>query len=321
MLGSLASPRVARADGAPEDRAAADALFTDARALMKRGHYAEACPKLVASQRLDPAIGTLLQLGYCYLNDGKTASAWASFNDAEAMARKANDRPRADDAARQAKALEPKLSKLTIEVPDRAAGLEVKRDGKPVDAALFGSAIPVDPGEHTVEATQPGKQPWSAKVTVASSAGTTLVKVPVLTAPLAEPGSPNNKGPGQVGSGKTWSGQRTAGLVVGGVGLAGVVIGAVFGVRTLGKVSDAKGHCSTATSPPRCDEVGLQLNQDAVVTGNVSTASLVIGGAAVVTGVVLFATAPSGEAKAGARWSIGPAVGMGSGGAVIRGVW
>src|SRR5580692_8190115 len=98
-----------RADPTAEDRAAADALYDEAGKLMAQKRWAEACPKLEASQKLDPGIGTLLRLGYCYMYEGKTASAWSAFNDTEGMARKAGDK-RADDAAKQAKLLLPKLS-------------------------------------------------------------------------------------------------------------------------------------------------------------------------------------------------------------------
>ena len=101
LLALLSIPLPALADATPEDRASADQLYNDAAKLMTAKNYAEACPKLGASQRLDPAIGTLLKLGFCFTYTGQTASAWASFNDAEAMARKAGDRPRGDEAAKR----------------------------------------------------------------------------------------------------------------------------------------------------------------------------------------------------------------------------
>ena len=62
-----------------QEQAAAEALFQEARQLMKTGAYAEACPKLFDSNRLDTAVGTLLYLGECYEKSGKTASAWTTF--------------------------------------------------------------------------------------------------------------------------------------------------------------------------------------------------------------------------------------------------
>jgi serine/threonine-protein kinase len=45
------------------DKAAAEALFDHGVRLMKQNNFAEACPKLEESDRIDPAVGTLLYLG------------------------------------------------------------------------------------------------------------------------------------------------------------------------------------------------------------------------------------------------------------------
>ena len=52
----------AQAQPSPDARAAAAALFEDGRRLMGENKYAEACPKLEESQRLDPHMGTLFTL-------------------------------------------------------------------------------------------------------------------------------------------------------------------------------------------------------------------------------------------------------------------
>ena len=70
---ALSSASPASAQG--HDPVAAEAAFAEARALMQKGRFDEACPKLEASLSLDPALGTLLNLGDCYEKVGKTASA------------------------------------------------------------------------------------------------------------------------------------------------------------------------------------------------------------------------------------------------------
>jgi hypothetical protein len=69
------------------DKAAAQALFDAGKRLLSERKYAEACPKLAESQRLDPAPGTLMNLADCYEKAGLTASAWATWLEAAAAMR------------------------------------------------------------------------------------------------------------------------------------------------------------------------------------------------------------------------------------------
>ena len=59
----------------------AEALFDQGRKLMEAGDYEQACPKFVGNQRLDPTSCTLLNIGTCYENLGRTTSAWTAFKD------------------------------------------------------------------------------------------------------------------------------------------------------------------------------------------------------------------------------------------------
>src|SRR5688572_32581495 len=113
---------------------------------MTKGKYNEACPKFEASQQLDPGLGTMLNLAECYEKTGRTASAWAEYREAIPLARAAGSKSRQDLATERAKALEERLSTLTIRAMtggEEGVHLEIRRDGVPVQHAELGSPIPV----------------------------------------------------------------------------------------------------------------------------------------------------------------------------------
>ncbi len=113
----LSGGRDARAD-----TAAAQALFDAAKQLMAQGKYADACPRLEESQRLDPGIGTQFNLAACYEQLGRTASAWSMFLEVAGASKAAGQLEREKVARQRAAALEPRLIRLTITAPGRLPG-------------------------------------------------------------------------------------------------------------------------------------------------------------------------------------------------------
>jgi hypothetical protein len=301
------------------NRAAAEALFNEGRSLATKGKYAEACPKFEASQQLDPGLGTLLNLAECYEKIGKTASAWAEYKEAIPLARASGSQVRQDLASQRAAALESRLSLLTIRAMatgEEATGLEIRRDGVPVQPAELGSAIPVDPGPHTIEAGAPGKQKWSSTVQLADAAKL-LVDVPALT-PLATGASPTPPPPAPISTppveqsahSSSGSTQRTAAIVVGAVGIVGVGIGAVFGLGASSKWSDAKTKCTDY--PYGCSQAALDDKSSASSKASAATVAFIVGGAAIAGAAVLWITAGPAQEKS-------VALGVGPGAAFVRG--
>src|SRR5690606_33400765 len=127
---------------------------------MKAKKYGAACGKFAASHQLDPAIGTLLNLATCYEKQGKVASAWARFAEAEDKARLAFDEKRKRYAHKRARALQKRLPWLKVVAPGDIEGLQVHRNGEVVNPALLGTAVPVDPGTHHIVARAPGYKPF-----------------------------------------------------------------------------------------------------------------------------------------------------------------
>ena len=316
--------------GDASTQAAAEALFRQGRDLMQQGNYAEACPKLRESQRLDPGAGTLLNLASCYEKNGQSASAWATYGEAAAMAARSGRNDWETAARERASKLEPTLSTLIILVPTGSdvPGLGVERDGLRVERAQWGLPIPVDPGVHPVSATAPRKQQWSTTVTVGANAAKASVTIPPLV--LEQGDGAGTPAPGPIGpvaqpeprpSGATDAGaddgstQRTWGLVLGGVGVAGLAAGSVFGLMAKSKHDEALDHCSAANE---CSPEAIDLDDQAHSRATVSTILFGTGAAALVGGGILYFTAPSGEPKGVA---VGAAPTRGGAAFSMQGVW
>jgi hypothetical protein len=307
---ALATPAFAQA---PSNKAAAEALFIDGRNLMAQGKHAEACPKFEASQKLEPGIGTMLNLAQCYEATGRTASAWAQYREAIPLARAAGSREREDFALERSKALESRLSTLTIRAMGGGAdgvALSVRRDGVSVDPAELGTPIPVDPGPHQVEASAPGKAPWSTKVQVTGDAASVSIDIPKLdetpagsTPPSAAPAASPDPGT------QHGSIQKPLAIGVAAVGLVGLGIGTYFGLSAGSKWDDAKAACRDY--PYDCSAEALDNQSSASSQATISTVAFIAGGVAVAAGAVLWLTAGSGEGKT--------TVGVGPGNVVLKG--
>jgi len=307
----LLAPAGAMAESAA-DQARAETLFTDGRRLLAAARFAEACPKFAESQRLDPAIGTLLNLGDCYEKTGRTASAWAVFQSAAEEARRTSDTRRGTVASERAAALGARLVKLTIVVPRLSVtpGLVVKRDGVTLDHAAWGTAAPLDPGWHAIEATAPGKRRWTLPVTIDAGRSLTTITVPPLEDLAA--GADANE-PGTAGRA-----QRIVGGIFVGTGVAALAAGAVFTGLAVAKNHASVPHCHGNI----CDPLGVELRDDALGNATASTVSVVAGLVAISGGAVLWLTAPTGPKK---PYSTGihaaPAIGAGQVGLTLEGAF
>jgi hypothetical protein len=165
--------------------AQAEVLFRQARELMAAGKVAEACSAFEESQKLEPALSTLLNLASCREQLGQFATAWGLFLDAARQTRSATDttgQKLHEVAQGRARKLEPRVSRLTINVPaaSQVDGLEITRGEDRVNAGLWNRALPVDGGTYTISARAPGANRWSTQVTVAAEHDSKTVEIPDL---------------------------------------------------------------------------------------------------------------------------------------------
>jgi tetratricopeptide (TPR) repeat protein len=78
-----------RADAqSASDEAAADALFEEGVLLRNTGDHAAACDRFERSQSLDPALGTLQNIGMCLQKQGKLVAALGRFSSFSASLRR-----------------------------------------------------------------------------------------------------------------------------------------------------------------------------------------------------------------------------------------
>ena len=315
VVSAVARDGRAQTPGDAASITAAQALYEAATRAMDAKDYASACPKLEEAVRLVPSgVGARLTLGECYEAAGKLASAYASFGLAETMAAAAKQGERQEKAHNRAKALKPRLATLTIAVADdvRAeSGLEVRRDGVLAGAAQWGIASPVDRGTHVVVAAAPGKSKWVKTVEVKTDGAALMVTVDALFPVASAEQLPAKE---EDAAASLWGPQRLASLAVGGAGLVALGAGSYFGVLASAKQKQSNdGLCDGN----QCDQAGLDLRTDAIHAANATTALLVVGGAAVTVGVVLFVTAPGSKSQATTALRIG----VGPRGIVMGSAW
>ncbi len=229
VLFTLTATRDVRADAA-----SAQALFDQAKKLMAEKKYAEACPKFEESNKQDPGLGTQMNLALCWASMGRTASAWSMYLDVASQAKAQNQPDREKKARDAAKELEPKLVRLTIEVPTAPDGIEVKRNNAVVGQPTWGTPIPVDPGEIKISAAAPNKKLWETTVKVEKADET--VTVPELEKGQPPPGFGQQPGAGYPPPGYPMPPRmkrRSGGLFGGGiamvsVGSLGVLVGGLW---------------------------------------------------------------------------------------------
>jgi hypothetical protein len=193
LLSTLALALFTGTASAQSASAEAETLFKQARELMAQKKYNEACDAFASSQKLDASATTLYSLAVCRELDSKLASAWGTLIDFERQYRSSTDPAVVElvkKARERAKALEPRLSSLTISVPEasRAGDLAIERDGAAVDRGVWDRPLPVDGGSHTIAVRRPGYQAWTTTVTVAPEGEAQKVSIPALEpAPVTTP--------------------------------------------------------------------------------------------------------------------------------------
>ena len=254
-------------------------LFREGREAMSSGSYARACAKFRESNRLDPAPGTVLNIGDCEEKHGHIATAWSLFS--EVTQRLPSSDERAGIASSRASALEPRLPKLRVRLaPQSPSAAHVSRDRVELMSASLDTALPVDPGSHEITVQAAGHRPSSVSVSLAEGESKTVtVSVGPQSAEVA------------TASGKS-SSKRTWGWVFGGAGVVGVGVGTVTGFMVLDKKKTVDANCD---ANKHCNATGADAASSGRTLGTVSGASFIFGGIALAAGAYLILSTGSEE--------------------------
>lgn len=233
----------------PRDVAKADALFREGRALMKKGDYETACPKLEESYRLDPAAGTGINLGDCFEKQGKVASALLAYQAARALLQPGD--PRIGPVEKEIASLDKRAPRLTIKLaPGVPEGTTVKRDGREVEASKLGIPVAVNPGKVKIVVSAPGRDASVFRVTLVEGKSRELEVGPGEQAgprqhqPTGSP--PMESGRSAGSSDSADSPVRTVGWVVGGLGVVVLGIGVASAVDANAISEDTDGKTGQA---------------------------------------------------------------------------
>ncbi len=248
----------------------AEKLYREARALMDRGDYAKACPKLIESQRLEPAGGTLAHLAECHEKSGKLVEALTSWR--ELLGQLSPKHERVALVREKLKGLEPRVPKLTIKLPVGVRGATVMLDGAKVRKRKLGSPIEVNPGEHVVmvRARDGANREYSVELGEGEKYVLEVEIAPRDRGSTPKPGAPRDEAPVE----SETNPRRTWGFVSIGIGAAALT---GFGITELVLL----GKCDSDRTCPGFNPNPAQ---------HASLALFVVGAVGVGVGTVLVVT-------------------------------
>jgi hypothetical protein len=302
LIGGLLFGRLAFAEG--ENVALAEALFRQGKELAANGRYAEACPKLADSHRLDPGGGAILALAHCYEGEGKLASAWAAFAEAVAFAERDLRTDRRDEAKARIVALEPRLFWLIVSVDDPVENERVLDNGRELPRSVWSSRFPLDPGSHELVASAPGHVSWKRTLHVGKDGGTETVTIPPLAAevsaaPPTKVASPRAKARSKLPKNEASLAPIGWSMLAGGA--AAMAVGSYFGLHAIGEAREADDRCPEQECSNRAAVDG---SKSARRSALVSTVAFSIGALGVGAGLYLVVTAPVSPSRDSAQLNV-----------------
>jgi hypothetical protein len=279
-LAAVVVPATAAAgEPSDRDRELARALDAEAEQAIREGHLEQALARYERSAELVDVPAHWLMIGRLRAQLGKPASALVALRRASTFPLRPGASPALRRAVEQAAAevakLEPRVPTIALKITG-AAPTEVTLDDAPLDLSAIAAPHPVEPGTHRVVVRSSGQPAVEKEQTVA------LGEQATLDFRLASPEAPPAPAPEPARSGP--SPTTIVGYTAIGVGVVGLAAGAITGLATLSRASQLANDCPRKTSCPAEDQSVIDEGR---ALGTASTVTFAVGGAALVTGVVL----------------------------------
>jgi hypothetical protein len=287
----VATAALLSSHAAAEESDRAKGLFKAGVAEMMAGNYASGCPKIGSAYVMTRGTGALFTLAECYAQWGKPLAAHGHYREyLKRYARlSAEDRKRqaerAELATTQMAALGALVPTLRIVIPGgERSRATVTVDGKKAPRGALSGPVKLEVGEHEVVVTTADGERVSRRFELAEGEEQQW-EVDLEGSSDSGDGTGRSGDTGQESSSSGFTSTQIAGFVVGGIGVAGLAVGGITGGLAVGKKGVVEDHCDELL----CDQEGLDAANSGDMLGNVSTVTLAVGGAALVTGILLLA--------------------------------
>jgi len=324
LVGTLAAPSslaagVAVGAATPEQKAAASEAYKTAAAAMKAGQHDQALSGFRASYDIVASPNSLFMAVRVLQAMGRNVAAYKEALNVIAAAdeaAKTNAKYEKTSTAARTKLGELKESIGVVTVNVAAPpGAVLTVNGQPIDAARWGTELPVEPGPLTVvlRLAAGGEETKSLSV-VAGGVLTVDIAPPVAAAPTADPGLDTAPPPGD-DSADGGSDLRLYAYIAGGVGAAGMVMFGIFGGLTLGEYSSLEDQCPDGS----CTDEQSGDGDAGRTYQTVANVGVIVGAVGLAAGAGLFVASLMQDDEGGDEVAAGPRISVGPGSVVVSG--
>jgi len=277
---------------------AARELFDQGLKLEEKKEWQAALDKFrkVAAVKATPQVR--FHMGLCLENLGKLVDALNEFERALAEASadsSSSTQTVVKSSQKHIDELRERVPRVTIQVPEGAKDVAITIDGSSVSAAVIGTAIPLDPGSHTVHVTATNKTPFDKSFDLVEKGAPTIIDVvmsdAVTTTPTTTTDTATTNSTTTDVAPTSKGGAGALPWIIGGIGLVAFAGAGFMYAKRASTISELDDTCGADRS--RCPQSKSDVADSGKTYTTVGNVLLGVGGAAVVTAVVLLIVAPS----------------------------